>query len=110
VSERKLSYSSDSSYRQRRSNEEMDFLRGQLCQLQQEAEALRSRETALGSEVSRLSAEVDALQKQNAASESALNTLRNSITWKLVSPLWRLETRGQRKARRHRSSSSGSNR
>jgi ubiquinone/menaquinone biosynthesis C-methylase UbiE len=71
--------------------------------LSAEVDALRSKETALG-------AEVDALQRQNAASASALNSLRNSTTWKLVSPLWRLETRGQRKARRRNtSSSSGSN-
>jgi hypothetical protein len=109
VSEGKLGYSYNSSYRQRRSNEEMGFQDGQVGQLQQEAEALRSGETALDLEVCRLRAEIDALERQNATSENALSILRNSITWKLLSPLWRLETRGHRKAKRHRAPSSGSN-
>jgi hypothetical protein len=39
----------------------------------------------------------------------ALNYMRDFTSWKLISPLWRLETRGQRKARRRTVSSEGSN-
>lgn len=35
----------------------------------------------------------------------ALNYMKDFTSWKLVSPLWRLETRGQRKARRRAASS-----
>jgi SAM-dependent methyltransferase len=68
----------------------------------------QAQELEASQEVSRqrLGAEVDALQQRNAALESALNSLRDSTTWKLVSPLWRLEKRGARKARRRNTSSS----
>ena len=39
----------------------------------------------------------------------ALNYMKKFNSWKLVSPLWRLETHGQRKARRRAASSNASN-
>ena len=39
----------------------------------------------------------------------AVNYMKNFTFWKVVSPLWRLETRGQRKARRRAASSNGLN-
>ena len=48
--------------------------------------------------------QVRTLKEQNAALEKALSGLRDSKTWKLAAPLWRLETHGRRKAaRRERS-------
>jgi hypothetical protein len=45
-----------------------------------------------------------ALKEQNAALENALGDLRDSKTWKLAAPLWRLETHGRRKAERRKRS------
>jgi FkbM family methyltransferase len=47
---------------------------------------------------------VRTLKEQNAALEKALSGLRDSKTWKLAAPLWRLETHGRRKAERQRRS------
>ena len=48
--------------------------------------------------------QVRTLKEQNAALEKALSDLRDSKTWKLAAPLWRLETHGRRKAERRRCS------
>jgi SAM-dependent methyltransferase len=64
--------------------------------------------SVFANEVAALRREYNALKEKSTTSENTLNDLRNSITWKLVSPLWRLERRGQRKARRRTAASRGS--
>jgi hypothetical protein len=46
--------------------------------------------------------------RNQVCQDIALNYMKNFTSWRLVSPLWRLETRGQRKARRRGASSNGS--
>jgi hypothetical protein len=48
--------------------------------------------------------------RKQVLQDIALNYMKDFTSWKLVSPLWRLETRGQRRARRRAASSNGPNR
>ena len=48
--------------------------------------------------------------RKQVLQDIALNYMKDFTSWKLVSPLWRLETHGQRKARRRAASSNGPNR
>jgi len=45
--------------------------------------------------------------KRQVLKDIAVNYMKDFTSWKLVSPLWRLETRGERKARRRAASSNG---
>jgi len=45
--------------------------------------------------------------RKQVLQDIALNYMKDFTSWKLVSPLWRLETRGQRKARRRAASANG---
>jgi SAM-dependent methyltransferase len=68
--------------------------------LTEELATLRATEASLTSIVTNQTATIRALRDQNAALDKALNNMRNSKTWKLLAPLWRLETHGRRKAER----------
>jgi hypothetical protein len=48
--------------------------------------------------------------RKQVLQDIALNYMKDFTSWKLVSPLWRLETHGQRKARRRAAASNGPNR
>jgi len=45
--------------------------------------------------------------RKQVLQDIALNYMRDFTSWKLVSPLWRLETHGQRKARRRAAAANG---
>jgi SAM-dependent methyltransferase len=49
-------------------------------------------------------------QAKVVSTEAKLDEIRNSITWKIASPLWRLETRRQRKEARRRLSAASNER
>ena len=61
-------------------------------------------EVSLEYKVADSTATVKAQAEQNAALVRALSELRDSKTWKLAAPLWRLETHGRRKAERRKRS------
>jgi hypothetical protein len=67
-------------------------------------EALRNAEITLDSRVADLTATANALKERNATLEKILSDQRDSMTWKLAAPFWRLETRGRRKAERRKRS------
>ena len=79
-------------------------LKNQFAALTIEIEALMNTEISLKSKVTDLTDAMNALRERNTALEKVLSNLRDSKTWKLAAPLWRLETHGTRKAARRKRS------
>lgn len=75
-----------------------------LSATQTELQQVRVAKHGIEVELQEARAEVNALKEQNGALERAFSDLRDSKTWKLAAPLWRLETHGTRKAERRKRS------
>jgi glycosyltransferase involved in cell wall biosynthesis len=85
----------------------LSVLEGELASRKNELKANLERLSVLEGELATQRAKlddaeqvVDTLENEVKERDRTINGIRRSISWKIVSPLWRLETRRHRKARR----------
>ncbi len=81
-------------------SEQLERAIAERDQLRAERDATQTERNAAFAERDTAVADRDSAAAELAAAKAEHGRIRDSIAWKIASPLWRLETRSERKARR----------